>query len=465
MGKLSHLKVFLSQSVSEYLSNIEYCIAEIAVRLGTRIELSQDRAKGPFHFSYGEPLPDAKTVHIPFDPRCFHPSSVFKGLGNPVLWTHQDVQDETEIDLIGGAFRLLAFLDESQVAEDERDRLGVFHTDALPESRRVLRAEPIMENHVRKLSAILDAPEMHDNIMAKWPNGKKWALLVTHDTDAVHLGAGAEIAFNLAKAIIRRQSLRFKMIKDGFRAMRNPIAENPLYGFTRWQEIERAKSIRSAFYLFLRQHVSFDLNDCRSSVGDRRFKWKELRTMANDGWEFGLHPPILAKGNLDEFLSGKRYIEENIECPIFGLRHHYWALDWRKPHLTYRKHVNAGFRYDLSIAWQDAPGFRAGTCFPFRPWDPSRSRGLDIYAIPTSILDGHVIPSQDGSEFDLEQSSIAAKEILDKVRKHEGVANLDWHTEAACNHYLYKGHVAVLDEINLTLDLSFTAHSLDKAWV
>jgi hypothetical protein len=162
---------------------------------------------------------------------------------------------------------------------------------------------------------------------------------------------------------------------------------------------------------------------------EQRIDWELLRRIADEGWEFGLHAPINAKEDLDEFLWGKGFIEERLDRPMFGVRHHYWSIDWRQPHLTYRKHVNAGFRYDMSIAWRDIPGFRAGTTLPYRPFDPDRNEALDLYVVPTAIMDGHVISGPDGENQAIE--SIA--DVVDKVRQAGGILVLDWHTEVACN--------------------------------
>jgi hypothetical protein len=162
--------------------------------------------------------------------------------------------------------------------------------------------------------------------------------------------------------------------------------------------------------------------------------------LAADGWEFGLHPPIRAKYDLDEFLIGKEILETRLGKPVFGLRHHYWALDWRKPHLTFRKHVTAGFRYDSSVAWKDANGFRAGTCLPYRPFDPERQTALDIFELPTAMMDGYVIP-QGG---DLDAALECALAMADRVRRAGGVLNLDWHTEAGTDRYCYHNQRTML---------------------
>src|SRR5204862_647186 len=141
---------------------------------------------------------------------------------------------------------------------------------------------------------------------------------------------------------------------------------------------------------------------------------------------------------------GKQFIEEKIGQPVSGLRHHYWALDWRNPYLTFRKHVDAGFRYDASIAWRDGMGFRAGTCFPFQPFDPDKQAALRIYEIPTCLMDRHVV---DSPQLSSGSGAERMATLLADIKARNGVAFLNWHTESACNRYRYQGDVDTLSGV------------------
>ena len=48
-----------------------------------------------------------------------------------------------------------------------------------------------------------------------WPNGKKWVLVSTHDTDAVTLSNHYELCVNAIKAITRMDGNRLNMFIDG----------------------------------------------------------------------------------------------------------------------------------------------------------------------------------------------------------------------------------------------------------
>jgi hypothetical protein len=421
-----------------------YGFDEAAVRLGLPLRLVEhELIEGAI--AYGPVPPSWRGGVLPYDPRCYDATTRFVALGSPLLWAPVGTDIEN-VDPIGGLTRLLTLTDEEQVDERSRNGYGIFSVAALPAPRASVHAAPLVEHHVAALEQRLLphlAPESRRAAHPLWPTGRRYAVVVTHDADAVALGAPLEILFNAVKAVLRSDAVHARMAWDGLTLK----GDDPLFGFGTWADTERAANLRSAFFVFGRGKVRPELNDCRSSVFHRRVNWNLLRSLADDGWEFGLHPPIRAKYDTDEFIWGKEALEQRLGRPVYGLRHHYWALDWRRPHLTFRKHVNAGFRYDCSIAWRDNPGFRAGTCLPYRPFDPERGRALDIYELPTAVMDSHVISNAGDVETAVRRVLCLAEEI----RRVGGMLTLDWHTEASVDDYCYRNLRTALLGIVLVL--------------
>jgi len=389
---------------------------------------------------------DQGAVYIPFDERLYDAKCQCESVqyDGYTLWSRSDAEINS-IDIVAGSYRLLTFLDEQQVPAAARDQRGTFFSHALPVARQRTANLPLVDHHAQYLWEALSRARS-DLIRAaipKWPGGKTYAIAVTHDTDAVSLGAAKELGTNFAKFLIRRDRIFLDMFLSGVRYIGKPT-ENPFFGFPLWREFETSRKFYSCFYLFAKVvPLKKDINNCKSSVVEQRIDWQILRRMAESGWEFGFHAPIDPENKLDAFVEGKRWIEEKLRVPIYGLRHHYFALDWRKPEVTLRKHIDAGFRYDTSIAWKDIAGFRAATCHPFRPFDPEKSEPLDIYEIPTCLMDGHIIKNLD----DVSSAVEEGLGIVRKVKEFGGVVVLDWHTETACNAYNYRSYLTVLRQI------------------
>jgi hypothetical protein len=438
---------------------IRYSLEEAFVRLGLPLRIVDSEPKEDM-IVYGPVPANWRGGVLHYDRRCYDPAQRFVPTGSPPLWAPEGVQADN-VDLIGGLGRLLTLMDETQIDERARNAQGIFPVAALPAARGRVRAEPLVEQHVVALGRGLEMlfPSL-PKPQPRWPAGRRYAVSITHDTDAVSLAAPMEILFNGAKALLRREGIWAQMAWHGLTRKRDP-----LFGFGCWADMERAAGLRSAFFVFGRGKVRPSIHDSRSTVFNNRPNWELLRSLADDGWEFGLHPPIRAKHDIDEFIWGKEALESRLRRPIHGLRHHYWALDWRQPHLTFRKHVNAGFRYDASIAWCDSAGFRAGTCLPYRPYDPGRERALNIYELPTAITDGNVI--QDGGKVEL--AVTRAMRIIENVRRVRGMLVLDWHTEAAVDGYCYRNLrtalVRLLAELQTDSDAWFvTPFELVRHW-
>ena len=124
-----------------------------------------------------------------------------------LLWVPEGTKPDDQIDHIGAIFRLLSLMDE--VGVEERNRLGVFSTSALPESRYKTRMTSLVENHCNMLSRKLGVGTATSESV--WPEGRRYCVLLTHDSDAAALGAAGEISANLAKAVLRRDPKRLEL--------------------------------------------------------------------------------------------------------------------------------------------------------------------------------------------------------------------------------------------------------------
>lgn len=402
---------------------IRYTLAEVTARVGVPFNLSDAQA------DIG--LGTDGRVRIPFDPAAWTGAPEPFVLTPDKLWASAAMAADP--DLLGGIFRLLTLADEQAVTV--RDAMGRFRCADLPASRRATLELPLVEMHVAELLRRLQAAGLTVPRVPAWP--KALAVAITHDTDAVDFSAPSEIAYNLGKAVLRGDRVHGAMVWEGITRRQGP---NPFFAFDAWADAERARQARSAFYLSHQIRVRRHLNDVRSTVFNRDVPWQRLRDLAAEGFEFGAHAAIHAKDDVEEFRAVREAIEERLRRPVFGLRHHYFSIDWRAPIKTWRKHRDAGFRYDTSIAWHDGLGFRAGTCLPYRPWDPERRSELDFYVLPTSLMDGHVI----GREADPVARSCR---LAGEIAAQQGLLVLDWHTETGCNAYKYAGYRATAERI------------------
>ncbi len=145
------------------------------------------------------------------------------------------------------------------------------------------------------------------------------------------------------------------------------------------------------------------------------------------GAEVGLHLSYNARDDL-ALLEGERARLERVSGgPVIGGRHHYWHLHkplWR----TLQDHGRAGLRYDTSVGFNDAAGYRLGVALPFRPFDPETAAPIDVVQIPTLLMDGNLLYDEGCG---VEQALAKIDELLAGLKTYEGTAAIDWHVRTA----------------------------------
>jgi hypothetical protein len=442
------LSVFLDVP-QQWRRHARFALESLAERISVPMIVRDERSAAQLWYG-GEPG-SRDVVWIPFDPALYQPRTACRlihDLADRPLWGVVDGTEKAPPDLIGGAYRLLTYLDESQIQPSSRDRRGIFTNQALPAERQQTASEPLVENHAEALMRRLVGlnPALEKARIPRWPPGKTYAVLLTHDADAVDAAAPLEFANNLAKAIRRRSLQHLELVRLGLRHFGRK-SQSPLFAFPVWRDWEEQRGIRSAFYLYYRpQGTKREWNDCRSGVAGPGTDWDLLRRLADDGWEFGLHPSIRVKDTLGAFGAARRWLESKLLRPVHGVRHHFWALDWHKPWETHRAQAEAGFRYDSSIAWRDQPGYRAGTALPYTPFDPERGETLPIQVVPCSLMDRHILYSGVGGKRISAAGAMEQGRLqLRKVKERGGLATLNWHQETGWNQNVYSGFLTALE--------------------
>ncbi len=426
-----------------------YALRELALRLGLSLRLVDASAQPDLLYTGGDPPDRPARAAVRLDETLFAPATKCQGVADRsnVLWVQEGAAPDAH-DPIGAVYRLLTLLDEYHVPDEQRDRRGIFLDTALPPARLQTAAVPLVEHQARSLWGRLVAAGLRAGSppLAIWPGGKRIAVALTHDVDALHLGAAVELAANLAKGILRFDRRHLALFGVGLGYL-GRFRTNPYVGFRSWQAWEQARDSRSAFYLFVRRPgVRHDPHDCRSSVDTQPVDWSELRDMVDQGWEMGLHASINSGRRAESLGEARRWLEERLERPVGGLRHHYLSLDWYRPHLTFRRQVDAGFVYDTSIGWRNRAGFRAGTCFPYEPFDPVAGGPVPLIELPLTAMDNHLAGRgvHEGKRVGLADRLAEGLAAVREVRDVGGVAVLNWHQEVIWDRLVYQGSVAAL---------------------
>lgn len=309
-------------------------------------------------------------------------------------------------DLLGGLYWLLSGEGEAQAPRDRHGR-------PQPEGLRASLLEvPALERCAAWLRRALGR---EDSYLPPWPEGRPFALALSHDVDYPELLRRVETLRTLARGSLGA-SLRTLLGRESF------------WQFPAWMELERAAGATSAFYFCGRRGslLGYLLADPDPfyDVGSPRFQ-RLLSELEAGGWEVGLHASFAAREGVERFRQEKQRVESALRRPIEGVRHHYWNLDPERPEKTLRLHSEAGFRYDSSLGYETRSGFRRGTCSPFRPFDRDALEPLAIWQVPPSLMDDHLFGYAAGIAATERRARIDA--LVETVRDSGGVLCVDWH--------------------------------------
>lgn len=202
------------------------------------------------------------------------------------------------------------------------------------------------------------------------------------------------------------------------------------WGFPDWIDFEQSLGSKSAFYFMVRRGslLQYAQGNPDAFYDVRTPPFQTLFAILRDiGYEIGLHTSFRAYQDKNGIKKEKEDLEGAAGIQVMGNRHHFWHLDPAAPHETLRMHEGT-FLYDTSLAFDFYPGYRRGTCHPFRPFDPELRRELQVLQLPPAWMDNHFDQRlKSNGILDVDEY---AKRLLDVAATTGGVVMLDYHARA-----------------------------------
>jgi hypothetical protein len=271
-------------------------------------------------------------------------------------------------DDVADAFVHLARLEE---IEAKRDRHGRFRASR----SRLDPLDPPLERLRNELGI---APPRWD--------GKRFVVALTHDVDAPW--RWTPIGIRGAAARLKGDVLHAR-VRSAVRGTRG-LARMPLHRVRgtdpnwRFREIvaeSRARGATGATFFLLSAHR--DPHDGAAPEVYDSLRPRLVDELSEAGAEIGLHASYTAAGDSAQIERELRVLR-GLGARVTGNRYHYLRVD---PHRNLRDVELADLRYDTTLGFPDALGFRAGIARPFRPWDVDRDAPMDLIEIPLAVMD------------------------------------------------------------------------------
>ncbi len=196
---------------------------------------------------------------------------------------------------------------------------------------------------------------------------------------------------------------------------------DPFWSFDRILTDERRSNASSTFFLMADHAHELD-----GPAGEsyERLRPRLVATLLDGGAEVGLHGSYSAADDGDRLAAEKARLEQ-LAGPVRGQRYHFLRLDLRR---NLSQLEAAGFAYDSTLGFNDAPGFRAGIAHPFRPWDLERDAPCDIVEVPLAAMDV-TLSAERYLNLDIQRAGERLSTLLDWAGEHGGGFAVLWHSE------------------------------------
>ncbi|AKB76715.1 hypothetical protein MSHOH_0232 [Methanosarcina horonobensis HB-1 = JCM 15518] len=261
---------------------------------------------------------------------------------------------------------------------------------------------------------------LKNGLNPEYPEGKKFAVCLTHDIDFVYIDT-LNTAARTVKALKRGQFAEASMLPFS----RINKTWNPLWNFRRIMDLEEKYGAKSTFYFLTldpgNEDFTFSIEELEGELG----------YILEEGWEVGLHGGHEAYNNLIEIKKKKQKLEKVLGEKVMGYRNHY--LRFKTPE-TWELLADAGFSYDSTFGYHDCAGFRNGMCHPFKPYNLKTGKEINILELPLTIMDTTLFQSQ--MRLDFEHAWALTEMLILTVERCRGVLTVLWHNTYMQGEYL-----------------------------
>ena len=330
-------------------------------------------------------------------------------------------------DIVLAAYHLVSGDAE---ARDPRTPLGAVRGSTCTlNSQHTLAVPPVQELELN-LARMLEP--RHGPGRPTWPQGKRWAVWLSHDVDRP-LRYGRTAVYSVAAAArLLRTRRRHALLLLGSavaaaRPTRNRREDDPYFRFSEWREIEQQVGAHPTYFFGATSpvtrgghalDVSYSLRDPLIAAA--------LRNLVDTGWEVGLHAGIHADPEAGRYQRECAEIQSVTGTPVHSVRQHYWASHRERPERNARAMRAAGVRLDSSMGMSDAVGWRRGTALPFEIFDRELRHPTGVWEATPTLMDAAAFPMARPRR----ESCDLVRQVVESVRRVGGTLVLNWHVES-----------------------------------
>ena len=339
-----------------------------------------------------------------------------------------DSRFEEKYDILWNAFVFLSRLEEYVSANQGRtiSSYSFRHSRRDKETFEV----PVVNNLFTRLEAIISKhfPDCQFN------ESSKPVIELSHDVDYIR----KTLQFRLRRfgiAIINSIKNIHKpkvFLKHTSSAWKFLIANTSYWCFDYWNDLEKRLERRSTFYVYVKtksKNIRNWLINPSYDISQNIKLQKTLRALDQEGFQIGLHGSYQSAVDQEALAREKKILENILGHKVEKVRQHWLRYDER---LTASLH-NKLFKYDSTLGWNDAIGFRSGCASCYRPYDHEAQKGFDFLEIPQAIMDGNIFDHDDDSWEEIIKRAFSLLERLKRCKNAH--AAISWHQRSCSDDY------------------------------
>jgi hypothetical protein len=249
-------------------------------------------------------------------------------------------------------------------------------------------------------------------------------VALTHDVDSPW--RWTPIGLRGAAARLKREVLQARLapaLREATALAAAPVhrvrGTDPNWRFDEIVALERNRGARGSTFFLLAAH--HDPHDGAAPDAYDELRPKLVETILGAGAEVGLHGSYTAADDASVLAEEKAKLE-TLAGPVEGHRYHYLRGD---PH---RNITQLDFRYDTTLGFPDAVGFRAGIARPFHPWDFERESPAKVLEIPLAAMDA-TLAEERYLGLSARRAEPCLTALLDWAAVNGGAFSILWHPD------------------------------------
>ena len=125
----------------------------------------------------------------------------------------------------------------------------------------------------------------------------------------------------------------------------------------------------------------------------------------------------------------RKHLETALDASVTTCRQHWLRFSFAD---TWRCQEVAGLKQDMTLGFNDRPGFRNGSALAFRPWNGEKRCSMDIVSIPMVMMDSHFY---DYKQLREEEVTIEMTKWVREIKEVHGQATVIWHQRVMSQDY------------------------------